>query len=65
MPSLKKLITEKRVGGVAQGVGPEFKARYRKKKKKKCHIFLNVFFSCLKDLVITNKLVYLLLNQTI
>jgi hypothetical protein len=39
MPSLKKLITEKRVGGVAQGVGPEFKARYRKKKKKSVIFF--------------------------
>jgi hypothetical protein len=29
----KKLIT-KRSGGVAQGVGPEFKPQYHKKKKK-------------------------------
>jgi hypothetical protein len=27
--------TTKRAGGVAQGVGPEFKAQYYQKKKKK------------------------------
>jgi hypothetical protein len=32
--SQKKPIT-KRAGGVAQGVGPEFKPQYCKKKKKK------------------------------
>jgi hypothetical protein len=26
--------SQKRAGGVAQGVGPEFKPQYRKKKKK-------------------------------
>jgi hypothetical protein len=31
---LKKKL-QKRAGGVAQGVGPEFKPPYRKKKKKK------------------------------
>jgi hypothetical protein len=31
---LKKPITKKRAGGVAQGVGPEFKPWYRKKKRK-------------------------------
>jgi hypothetical protein len=31
-PILKKPIT-KRAGGVAQGVGPEFKPQYHKKKK--------------------------------
>jgi hypothetical protein len=30
---LKKPITKKRAGGVAQGVGPEFKPQYCKKKK--------------------------------
>jgi hypothetical protein len=28
-------FTQKRPGGVAQGVGPEFKPQYHKKKKKK------------------------------
>jgi hypothetical protein len=35
---LKKPIThteEKRTGGVAQGVSPEFKSQYLKKKKRK------------------------------
>jgi hypothetical protein len=31
-PSKKK---KKRAGGVAQGIGPEFKPQYLKKKKKK------------------------------
>jgi glutamine amidotransferase-like uncharacterized protein len=30
----KKKHTKKRVGGVAQGVSPEFKPQYCKKKKK-------------------------------
>jgi hypothetical protein len=34
-PYLKKAITkQKRAGGVAQGVGPEFKSQYRIKKQK-------------------------------
>jgi hypothetical protein len=32
---LKKKLSQKRAGGVAQGIGPEFKPQYRKKKKKK------------------------------
>jgi hypothetical protein len=32
-PYLKKPFTKKRAGGVAQGVGPEFKPQYCKKKK--------------------------------
>jgi hypothetical protein len=32
---LRKPFTKKRAGGVAQGVGPEFKPQYCKKKKKK------------------------------
>jgi hypothetical protein len=32
---LKKPITEKRAGGVAQGVGPEFKPQYCQKTKNK------------------------------
>jgi hypothetical protein len=32
---LKILVTIKRTGGVAQGVGPKFKPQYHKKKKKK------------------------------
>jgi hypothetical protein len=34
-PILKKPISKKRAGGVAQGVGPEFKLLYQKKKKKR------------------------------
>jgi hypothetical protein len=34
-PYLKKKKSQKRSGGVAQGVGPEFKPQYHKKKKKK------------------------------
>jgi hypothetical protein len=34
-PISKKIIhRKKRAGGTAQGVGPEFKPQYRKKKKK-------------------------------
>jgi hypothetical protein len=33
-PYLKNTHHKKRVGGVAQGVGPEFKPQYWKKKKK-------------------------------
>jgi hypothetical protein len=32
---LKNPITKKRAGGVAQGVGPEFKPQYHKTKKRK------------------------------
>jgi hypothetical protein len=31
---LEKTLYKKRAGGVAQGVGPEFKPQYDKKKKK-------------------------------
>jgi hypothetical protein len=34
-PYLKKTPSQKRAGGVAQGVGPEFKPQYHKKKKVK------------------------------
>jgi hypothetical protein len=34
-PTLKIPITKKRVGSVAQGIGPEFKPNNQKKKKKK------------------------------
>jgi hypothetical protein len=39
-PYLKKPFTKKkkRAGGVAQGVGLEFKVQYHKKKKKFCGI---------------------------
>jgi hypothetical protein len=40
---LKKPFT-KRAGGVAQGVGPEFKPQYHKKKKKKKRKKKNLFF---------------------
>jgi hypothetical protein len=33
--SKKKKKSQKWAGGLAQGVGPEFKPQYRKKKKKK------------------------------
>jgi hypothetical protein len=32
---LEKYSFQKRAGGVAEGVGPEFKPQYQKKKKKK------------------------------
>jgi hypothetical protein len=34
-PYLEKTQHKKRVGGVVQGVGPEFKPQYHKKKKEK------------------------------
>jgi hypothetical protein len=34
-PCLEKYHHKKRAGGVAQGVGPEFKPQYHQKKKKK------------------------------
>jgi hypothetical protein len=34
-PYLEKNPSQKRAGGVAQGVGPEFKSQYCKKKKKR------------------------------
>jgi hypothetical protein len=34
-PIWKKTHHKKRAGGIAQGVGPEFKPQYQKKKKKK------------------------------
>jgi hypothetical protein len=37
--SQKKTLQKKRAGGVAQGVGPEFKPQYRKKKDF-CKFFL-------------------------
>jgi hypothetical protein len=33
-PISKKKPSQKRVGGVAQGVGPEFKSQHHKKKRK-------------------------------
>jgi hypothetical protein len=33
-PYLKKKITQKRAGGVAQGVGPAFKPQSEKKKRE-------------------------------
>jgi hypothetical protein len=49
-PYLKKPFT-KRAGGVAQGIGPEFKPQYRKKKKLyvtllcllRCEVFISAF----------------------
>jgi hypothetical protein len=34
-PYFEKNLSQKRAGGVAQGMGPEFKPQYHKKKKKK------------------------------
>jgi hypothetical protein len=34
-PYLEKNPSQKRAGGIAQGVGPEFKPQYLKKKPKK------------------------------
>jgi hypothetical protein len=34
-PYLKTILHKKRAGGVTQGVDPEFKPQYQKKKKKK------------------------------
>jgi hypothetical protein len=34
-PYLEKKPSQKRAGGMAQGVGPEFKPKHHKKKKKK------------------------------
>jgi hypothetical protein len=34
-PYLEKNPSQKRAGGVAQGVGPEFKSQYCKKRKNK------------------------------
>jgi hypothetical protein len=34
-PYLKKTLHKKRAGGVAKGVGPEFKPQYQKNKNKK------------------------------
>jgi hypothetical protein len=33
--SISKNLSQKRAGGMAQGVGPEFKPQYHQKKKKK------------------------------
>jgi hypothetical protein len=46
---LKKKPSQKRDGGVAQGVGPEFKPQYHKKKKRSTincidDIFTYLFF---------------------
>jgi hypothetical protein len=38
-PYLEKNPSQKRAGGVAQGIGPEFKPQYQKKKKCSCFIF--------------------------
>jgi hypothetical protein len=40
---LKKALHKKMAVGVVQGVGPEFKPQYGKKKKKKKK-FLNIIF---------------------
>jgi hypothetical protein len=43
-PYLDKTLHKKRAGGVAQGVGPEFKPQYHQKKKKnERNIFCTIF----------------------
>jgi hypothetical protein len=42
--SWKKISIKKRAGGVAQGVGPEFKSQYHKKKKKNASLLLLGFY---------------------
>jgi hypothetical protein len=44
-PLLEKNPSQKRAGGVAQGVGPEFKKQYRKKKK----LFISRIFCMFSD----------------
>jgi hypothetical protein len=40
---LAKTLSQKRAGGVAQGIGPEFKPQYCKKtKQKKKQLFLKI-----------------------
>jgi hypothetical protein len=43
-PYLEKNLSQKRGGGMAQGVGLEFKKQYhrKEKKKKECHMVSNV-----------------------
>jgi hypothetical protein len=36
----RKIPSQKKAGGVAQGVGPEFKPQYQKKKKIKNFVLL-------------------------
>jgi hypothetical protein len=53
----KETLHKKRAGGVAQGVGPEFKPQYRKTNKQKqtkkpsnfTHCFISIFGHILKD----------------
>jgi hypothetical protein len=40
-PYLKKKHSQKRTGGVTQGVGLEFKPQYHKKKKKRIWFFFH------------------------
>jgi hypothetical protein len=41
---LETLITKQKAAGVAQGVGPEFKPKYcKKKKKKKIYIYIYIY----------------------
>jgi hypothetical protein len=44
-PYLKNSITKKGLGGVAQGIGPEFKQYPPKKKKLEPLFILKTFFS--------------------
>jgi hypothetical protein len=41
-PTLEKNPSQKRAGGVAQDVGPEFKLQYHKKKKKIAELLLHL-----------------------
>jgi hypothetical protein len=44
----QKNISQKKAGGVAQGIGPEFKSQYCKKKKKISQTFLVRSIKCSK-----------------
>jgi hypothetical protein len=42
MRPISKIPNTKRAGGVAQGVGPEFRPQYKKKKTKKKQLSVKV-----------------------
>jgi hypothetical protein len=42
-PYLKKTLYKKKGCGVAQGVGPELKHQYRKKKEEKLFYYLKLY----------------------
>jgi hypothetical protein len=42
--TVHETLSQKRAGGVVQGIGPEFKPQYHKKKKKKKKDEFGVFY---------------------